>query len=106
MAEVLLVEALLDGVLPLVVLLASEGEMALVAFGLLGRKEKIPPELEIPEEEGELPLSGALFVLWYSWHLFSSADGIGGHRHLCFWFLPMRRYADIEKKVCEHKRDR
>jgi len=89
LAEVFLVEALLVGVLPLVVLLALEGEMALVAFGLL-EKEKIPPELEIPEEEGELLLSGALVVLWYSWHLFSSAGWTGGHRHLCFWPLPMR----------------
>ena len=61
LAEVLLVEALLVGILPLVVLLALEGEMALVASGLLEKKEKTPPELEIPEEEGELLPSGALF---------------------------------------------
>ena len=61
----LLVEALLVGVLPLVVLLALEGKMTLVASGLLEKKEKIPPKLEIPEEEGELLLSGALPVLWY-----------------------------------------
>jgi len=84
LAEVLLVEAPLVGVLPLVVLFALEEEMALVASGLLERKEKIPPELEIPEEEGELPLSGVLFVPWYSWHLFSSTGWTGGHRHLCF----------------------
>ena len=52
LVEVFLVEALLVGVLPLVVLLALEGEMTLVASGLLEKKEKIPPELEIPEEEG------------------------------------------------------
>ena len=66
LAEVLLVEALLVGVLPLVVLLALEGEVVLAESLLLEKKERIPPELEIPEEEGELPLSGALFVLWYS----------------------------------------
>jgi len=56
------------------VLLAAEGEMVLVAFGLLGKKERIPLELVIPEEEKTLLLFGALLVLWYSWHLFSSAD--------------------------------
>jgi len=73
LAEILLVGALLVRVLPLVVLLAVEGEMVLAMSVLLEKKERIPPELEIPEEEGELLLSGALFVLWYSWHLFSSA---------------------------------
>ena len=73
LAEVLLVEALLVGVLPLVVLLALEGEVVLAESLLLEKKERIPPGLEIPEEERELPLSGALFVLWYSWYLFSSA---------------------------------
>ena len=57
---------LLFGVLPagvrlLLVLLADEGEMVLVASGLLEKKGKTPPELETPEEEGELPPSGALF---------------------------------------------
>jgi len=61
LAEVFLVGALLVGVLLLVVLLAVEGEMVLVVSVFLG-KERIPPELEIPEEE-ELPLSSAWFVL-------------------------------------------
>jgi len=81
---VLLIETLLVGVLLLVVLLAIEGEMVLAKSVFLEKKERIPPELEIPEEEGELPLSGALFVPWYSWHLFSSTGWTGGHRHLCF----------------------
>ena len=62
LAEVLLAEVLLVGVLPLVVLLALEGEMALVASGLLEKKEKIPPGLEIPGEEKALLLFGALLV--------------------------------------------
>jgi hypothetical protein len=66
LAEVLLVEALLVGVLPLVVLLPSEGEMALVASGLLEKKEKIPPGLETPGEEEALLLFGALLVPWCS----------------------------------------
>ena len=73
LAEVLLAGALLVEVLPLEVLLAAEREMVLAESMFLEKKERIPPELEIPEEEGQLPLSGALFVLWYSWHLFSSA---------------------------------
>jgi len=44
------------------VLLALEGEMALVAAGLLEKKGKIPPELEIPGEEEALLLFGALIV--------------------------------------------
>jgi len=55
----LLVEVLPAGVLPSVVLPALVGEMMLAVSGLLEKKEKIPPEL--PEEEGELLLSGALF---------------------------------------------
>jgi len=106
LAEVLLVGALLVGVLPLVVLLVVEGEMVLAVSVFLEKKERIPPELEIPEEEGELLLSGALFVLWYSWHLFSSAGWTGGHRHLCFWSLPMHWYADTEKEICECKYNR
>ena len=66
-------------------LLALEGEMALVAFGLLGRKEGILLEMEILEEEEKaLLLFGALLVLWCSWHPFSSVDWTGGHWHFCF----------------------
>jgi len=57
---------LLAGVLPPEVLLAAEEEMVLVVSVLLEKKERIPPELEIPEENGVLLLFGALFVLWYS----------------------------------------
>jgi len=102
LADVLLVEALLVGVPPLVVLLALEGEMALVAARLLEKKGNIPPGLEIPEEDEALLLFGALLVPWCSWHLFSSAGWSGGHRHLCFWPLPMRWSTDVEK-VCEYK---
>jgi len=102
-AGVLLVGVLLGGVLPLGVLLAAEREMVLAVSVFLEKKEKILPELEIQEEEGALLLSGALFVLWYSWHLFSSVDWTGGHRHLCFWSLWMRRCADIEREICEYK---
>jgi len=63
LAEVLLAAALLVGVLPLKVLLAAEGEMVLDVPVFLEKKEKIPPELEIPGEEGALLLSGGLFVL-------------------------------------------
>ena len=75
----LLAEVLLLGVLPVefllpVVLLALEGEMVLAESLHLEEKGKIPPEWEIPEEEEELPLSGALFLPWYSWHPFSSAS--------------------------------
>jgi len=73
-AEVLLTEVLLVGFLPLGVLLAAEGEMVLVASGLLERKKKILLGLVILGEEKALLSSGALLVLWYSWHLFSSAD--------------------------------
>ena len=44
-------------------LLAVEEEMVLAESVFLEGKDKIPPELEIPEEEGGWPLSGALFVL-------------------------------------------
>ena len=84
-----LVGVLLAGVLPPVVLLALVGKMVLVASGLLEKKGKTPPELEMPEEEGELLLSRALLVLWYLWHPFSFAGWTGGHRHLCFWSLPV-----------------
>jgi len=52
---------LLFEVLPSVVLPALVREMVLAVSGLLEKKERTPPELEIPEEEGDLPLSGALF---------------------------------------------
>jgi len=99
LTEAPLVGALLVGILPFVVLLAVEGEMVLAKSVFLEKKERIPPELEIPEEEGELPLSGTLFVLWYSWHLFSSASWTGGHRHLCFWSLSMHWSAGTEKNL-------
>jgi len=91
LAEVLLVE-----VLPPAVLLALEGKMVLAESLLLEEKEKIPPEWEIPEEE-ELPLSGALFLPWYSWYPFSFAGWTGGHRHLGSWFLPMHWFAVTKK---------
>ena len=103
LAGVLLIEVLLAGALPLVVLLAVEGEMVLAESLFLGEKERIPLEWEIPEEGEELPLSGASCVPWYSWHLFSSAGRTGGHRHLCFWFLPMRWFAVTEKRICEYQ---
>ena len=98
LAEVLLVETPLDEDLLLVVLLAVEEEMVLAESVFLEEKEKIPPEWEIPEEEEELPLSGALFLPWYSWHPFSSAGWTGGHRHLGSWFLPMHWFAVTTKR--------
>jgi len=62
-AEVLLAGVLLVGVLPLGGLLATEGEMVLVASEFLGKKEKILPGLEIPGEEKVLLSFGALLVL-------------------------------------------
>jgi len=56
----LLFEVLPAGVLPSVVLPALGGEMVLAVSGLLEKRERTPPELEIPEEE-DLPPSGALF---------------------------------------------
>jgi len=72
-AEVLLTEVLLDGFLPLEVLLAAEREMVPAVSVFLEKREKILPELEILGEEEALLLFDALFVLWYSWHPFSSA---------------------------------
>jgi len=63
LAEAPLVGALLVGVLPFVVFLAVEGEMVPAKSVFLEKKERIPLKLEMPEEKGELPLSGALFVL-------------------------------------------
>jgi len=101
LAEVLLVGVLPVEVLPPVVLLALEGEMVLAESLRLEEKGKIPPEWEIPEEEEEeeeLPLSGALFLPWYSWHPFSSAGWTGGHRRLGSWFLLMHWFAVTTKR--------
>jgi len=89
LAGVHLLGVLLGGVRLLPVLFAVEGEMVLAESLLLEEKEKIPPEWEILEEEEESPLSGALFVPWYSWHPFSFAGWTGEHRHLGSWFLLM-----------------
>jgi len=72
--------------------------MVLAKFLLLEAKERIPPE-----EEEELPLSGALCVPWYSWHLFSSTGWTGGHQHL---FLPMHWFAVTEWRIygCQYSR--
>jgi len=75
---------LLAGVLLRRLLLVAEEEMVLVASGLLERKEKIPLGLETLGEEKVSLFFGALLVIWYSWHLFSSANWTGGHRHLYF----------------------
>jgi len=58
LAEVPLVGVLLCEFLP-----AAEEVMVLVASGLLGRKEKIPLELETLGEEKVLLSFGALLVL-------------------------------------------
>jgi len=63
----LLVGVLLVEVLPLVVLLAVEGEMVPAASVLLERKERIPLGLVMPGEEKALLLFGVSPVLWYSW---------------------------------------
>jgi len=93
LAEVLLVE-----VLPPMVLLALEGEIVLAESLLLEERERIPSEWEIPEEEEESPLSGALLVPWYSWRPFSFAGWTGGHRHLGFWFLLMHWFAVTKER--------
>ena len=70
----LLVEVPLAGVLPLEVLLVAEEEKEPAVSGLLEKKRMILLGLEILEEEKALLFFGALLVIWYSWHLFSSAD--------------------------------
>jgi len=102
-AEVLLAGALLVGVLPLGVLLVAEKEVVSAVSESLERREKIPTGSEILGEEKALLLFGALLVLWYSWHLFSSADWTGRHRYLCFWSLPMRWYAGTRMEIREYK---
>jgi len=48
-----------------------EVEMALVVSELLAKKETIPHESAILEEEEAMLSSGILLVTWYSWGLFS-----------------------------------
>ena len=104
-AEVLPAGVLLVELLPFGVLLVAEKEVVPAVFGFLEKREKIPPGSVILEEEVLLS-SDALPEIWYSWHLFSSADWTGGHRHLCFWSLPMRRYANTKMEVCEYECNR
>jgi hypothetical protein len=101
----LLAKVPLAGVL-LCELLPVAEEMVLVASGLLERKEKIPLGLETLGEEKVLLSSGALLVIWCSWNLSFSLDWTGGHRHLCFWSLPMRRYAVTTMEIREYKCNR
>jgi len=103
LAEVLLAGALLVGVLPLGVLLVVEKEMVPTVSVFLEKREKIPPGLEILGEEDALLLFGALLVLWYAWYLFSSTGWTGGHRHLYFWSLPIRRCAVSRMGIREYK---
>jgi len=98
LAEVLLVGVLLVGFLPLEMLLVAEKEMIPVVSVFLEKRENILPGLEIPGEEKAVLLFGALLVVWYSWHLFCSAGWTGGHRHFCFWSLPMCRCAVIRMR--------
>jgi len=50
----------------------AEVEMALAVSELLAKKETIPHETAILEEEEEAMLSSSvLLVTWYSWGLFS-----------------------------------
>ena len=84
----------------------AEEEMVLVVFGLLEKREKIPPGSVTLEEEKVLLFSGALPGFWYSWSFSSLVDWTGGHRHLCFWSLPMRRYAVTTMEIREYKCNR
>jgi len=100
-AEVPLVGILLCELLP-----AAEEEMVPVASGLLERREKILLELETLGEEEVLLSSGASLVIWCSWSLSSSPGWAGGHRHLCFWSLPMHQCALPRMRIREYKRIR
>jgi hypothetical protein len=101
----LLAEVPLAGVL-LCELLPVAEEMVLVASGLLERKEKIPLELETLGEEEVLLSSSTLLEIWCSWSLSSSPGWNGGHRHLCFWSLPMHQCALPRMRIREYKRIR
>jgi len=102
----LLAEVPLAGALPLGVLLVNEEEMESAVSGFLEKKEMILLGLEILGEEKVLLFFSASLVIWYSWHLFSSADWNGGHRHLYFWSLPMCQFADTIMKIYEYKCNR
>ena len=101
----LLAQVLLAGVLLRMVHLVAEGKASIVSE-LLGKKEKIPPGSAILEGEKALLFFGALPGFWYSWSFSSLVDWTGGHRHLCFWSLPMRRYTDTTMKIRECKYNR
>jgi len=87
----LLAEVPLAGVLPLGVLLVTEGEMESAESGFLQKKGMILLGFEILGEEKASLFFGVLLVIWYSWNLFSSVDWTGGHRQSYFWSLPMYR---------------
>jgi len=80
----LLAEVPLAGALPLGVLLVTEEEMESAVSEFLEEKGMILLGSEILGEEKALLFSGASFVIWYSWSLFSSVDWTGGHRQSCF----------------------
>jgi len=106
LAEVPLAGVLLVGTFPLEVLLVAKEEKELAVSGLLEKKGMILLGSEILEEEKALLLFGTLLVIWYSWYLFSSAGWTGGHRHLCFWSLPMHQCVDTTMKICKYKCNR
>jgi len=99
-------EALLVGVLLLRVLPVAEKEVVPVVSGFLEKREKILLGSVILGEEKVLLSSGTLPLTWCSWSLSSSAGWTGGHRHLCFWSLPMRLYADTMMEICKYEYDR
>jgi len=101
----LLAKAPLAGVLLPEVLLVAEGKVSAVSE-LLEKKEKIPLGSVTVEEEKTLLFSGALPGVWYSWSFSSLVDWTGGHWHLHFWSLSMRRCADTTMKIREYKCDR
>jgi len=103
LAEVLLAGVLLVGVLPLGVLPVAEKEVVPAVSRFLEKREKIPPGSVILGEEKVLLSSGALLVIWCFWNLSFSLDWTGGHRHLCFWSLPMHQYAVTMMEICEYK---
>jgi len=69
-----LAEVPLARVLPLGVLLVTEGEMKSTESEFLEEKGMILLGLEMLEEEKASLFSGTLLVIWYSWNLFSSVE--------------------------------